>query len=304
MKWLDFFDMLYNLLTRKEKDVMRGIRREYEKVAEDLTKQLGVIFSRIEDGKLSYSDIVTARQIARLESRMTAASNRLGKYNRTKIAKLLEESYDLSYGMVSYAIDLATEKTLAGKSPKLPELISLVESTKIEKMRVDAALERSREKNVTAIRQVFAQGLAEGKTFQQIAKKMTRVLDMDYNRAIVITETEVHRIREKASNDKAQNAQRSGIVMSKQWNNVGDERVRHTKRANHVVMQGQKRELNGLFNLGNGVVAPYPGNSQTAFNDIRCRCFASYVVEGIQELDISDSEDRLMQDYEEWRKKR
>lgn len=304
MKWLDFFDMLYNLLTRKEKDAIRGIRREYEKVAKDLTAQLGAIFSRIEDGKLSYADIRTARRIARLESRMTAAGNRLGKYNRNVIAKLLDESYELSYGMVSYAVAMATEKTLKGKSPKLPELFELIEATKIEKMRVDAALERSREKQVTAIRQVFAQGLSEGQTFQQMAKKMTRVLDMDYNRAIVITETEVHRIREKASNDKAQNAARSGILMSKQWNNVGDERVRHTKRANHVVMQGQKRSLNELFNLGNGVVAPYPGNSQTAFNDIRCRCFASYVVEGIQELDIADNEEALMRDYEEWKKRK
>ncbi len=301
MKWVRYFDILYTWLTRKEKDALREMRREYEEVARRLATQLGMVFKNITDGKLSYQDIRAYRDMQRLQGRLTASANRLGKHNRKVIGKLLDESYDLSYGMMSYAVDTAVEKTLEGKSPRLPELLALNDENGIEKLRLNSSLEKSREKITRGIQAAIENGFAEGMTFSQIAKHIEHVFEMDYNRAVTIAETEVHRIREKASNASAQNAQNQGIIMKKQWNNVNDERVRKTRNSNHVVLQGQQRALNEPFDLGYGVTAPYPGSSGTPQNDIRCRCFASYTVEGIRTLNVADNEEALMKDYEAWR---
>lgn len=204
MTWVQFFDLLYEVLTRKEKDALRNIRREYEKVARDITSELGAIFSRLEDGKLSMQDIRTVRRLQRLEQRLTASALRLGKYNRTVISKLLDESYELSYGMLAYALDMAVERTLEGKSPSLPQLLALNDENGIEKLRLNQSLEKSRDKVTKGIQQAIQQGLTDGATFQQTASSVQRVFEMDYNRAATITETEVHRIREKGTNDKAQ----------------------------------------------------------------------------------------------------
>ncbi|WP_214780956.1 phage minor head protein [Exiguobacterium sp. S3] len=301
MTWVQFFDLLYEALTRKEKDALRNIRREYEKVARDTTSELGAIFSRLADGKLSMQDVRTVRRLQRLEQRLTASALRLGKYNRTVISKLLDESYELSYGMLAYALDMAVERTLEGKSPSLPQLLALNDENGIEKLRLNQSLEKSRDKVTKGIQQAIQQGLTDGATFQQTASSVQRVFEMDYNRAVTITETEVHRIREKGTNDKAQDALRQGIVMKKRWNNVGDERVRRSNKANHRTLQGQERGLKEPFDLGFGITAQYPGSSGTPQNDIRCRCFASYEVEGIRELSIADNQQALLRDYEAWK---
>lgn len=304
MKWVKYFDILYTWLTRKEKDALREIRREYEEVARRITTQLAMVYKNIDGGKLSYQDIRAFREMERLKGRLTASASRLGQHNRKVISKLLDESYDLSYGMMSYAVDMATERTLEGKSPRLPELLALNDENGIEKLRLKGSLEKSREKITKGIQQAIANGFEQGMTFQQMAKHIEHVFEMDYNRAVTIAETEVHRIREKASNDSAQNAQSQGIIMRKQWNNVNDERVRKTRNSNHVVLQGQQRALNEPFDLGYGITAPYPGQSGTPQNDIRCRCFAIYTVEGIQNLNVADNEEALMEDYETWRGKK
>lgn len=302
MKWLQFFDLLYTILTRKEQDAIREIRKEYEEVTRRLTEQLGLVYKNISDGKLSYQDIRSYRAMKRLEGRLTASANRLGKHNRTVIGKLLDESYDLSYSMMAYSVETAVGRTLQGKSPRLPELAALNDQNGIEKLKLDATLERSRTKITRGIQQAVEQSFLEGATFQETAKRIEHVFEMDYNRAVTIAETEVHRIREKANRDKAKNAQSQGIIMKKQWNNVNDERVRKTNKSNHVVLQGQTRNLDEPFDLGFGVVAQHPGASGTPQNDIRCRCFASYTVEGIEELSVADNEKALTKDYEAWRK--
>ncbi|WP_426578892.1 hypothetical protein P5490_000020 [Bacillus altitudinis] len=74
-------------------------------------------------------------------------------------------------------------------------------------------------------------------------------------------------MREKATHNKAEEFDQQGIVMEKVWNNVDDERVQQTRKANHEALQGQRRKVNEKFELGNGVTAVAPGQSGSAAND-------------------------------------
>lgn len=302
MNWIQFFDVLYKLLTRREQDTLRQIRREYETVVKDLVGELGNIYNRIgADGKLSYADIVAFREIKRFQQRATAQANRIGKFNRTVIDKLLDDSYNLSYGWMSFGVEKAIEKTLDNSMPGLPEMIVLNRKNMVEKLVLTASLERSRAKITVGIQDAIEKGLINGSDFKQMAADIQRVFEMDYNRALTIAETEVHRVREKGSNDSAQNASRQGVQMEKVWMSMRDERVRKSRKANHREVDGQRKTLNEPFELKGNVTAQYPGSSGTPYNDIRCRCIARYEVVGIKTIGAADGQQAVTREYNEWK---
>lgn len=305
MNWIQFFDFLYKLLTRREQDTLRQIRREYEAIVKDLIGDLGNIYNRIgADGKLSYADIVSFREIKRFQQQATAQANRLGKYNREVIQKLLDDSYSLSYGWMSFAVEKAVDITLLNTMPSLPEQILLNRNNLIDKLVLDASLERSRAKITVGIQDAIEKGLINGSDFKQMAADIQRVFEMDYNRALAIAETEVHRIREQASNDSAQNASRQGVEMEKVWSNVGDERVRKNSKSNHREVHGQRKKLNEPFELKNNVLAQMPGASGTPYNDIRCRCYARYEVVGIKTISVADGQHALTRQFNAWKQRK
>lgn len=301
MDWVKFFDILYSLLTRREKDSLRAIRREYEQTIKDLIGELGNIYNRIEgDGTLSFTDIKTFREIKRFQQRATAQANRLGKFNRETIDKLLDDSHGLSYSWMSFGVEKAVDITLKDATPSLPELVAFNRANMLEKIRLDRSLERSRAKITIGIQDAIENGLRQGHDFKLMAADIQKVFDMDYNRALVIAETEVHRVREIASRDSALNASRQGVEMEKVWSNVGDERVRKTSKANHRDVHGQRKALNDPFILKDGVTAQMPGSSGTPYNDIRCRCYARYEVVGIKTIGVAEGRDALVNDFKQW----
>lgn len=302
MNWIQFFDVIYKLLTRREQDALRAIRREYEAVVRDLLGEVGAIYNRIgPDGKLSFTDIVAFKQMKELQQRAVAQANRLGRFNRTTIEKLLEESYDLSYSWMGYGIERAIDRTLENSMPGLATMATLNRSNMVDKLVLTAALEKSRAKITIGIQDAIEKGLVNGADFKQMAGDIQRVFEMDYNRALTIAETEVHRIREKGSNDSAKNAARQGINMEKVWVNMGDERVRKTRKADHRILHGQRKQLEEPFQLKGGVTAPHPGASNTPYNDIRCRCLARYEVVGIQTIGVAEGQEALTRDFQAWK---
>lgn len=302
MNWIQFFDVIYKLLTRREQDALRAIRREYEAVVKDLLGEVGAIYNRIgPDGKLSFTDIVAFKQMKELQQRAVAQANRLGRFNRTTIEKLLEESYDLSYSWMSYGVERAIDRTLENSMPGLATMATLNRSNMVDKLVLTAALEKSRAKITIGIQDAIEKGLVNGADFKQMAGDIQRVFEMDYNRALTIAETEVHRIREKGSNDSAKNAARQGINMEKVWVNMGDERVRKTRKADHRILHGQRKQLEEPFQLKGGVTAPHPGASNTPYNDIRCRCLARYEVVGIKTIGVAEGQEALTRDFQAWK---
>ena len=83
----------------------------------------------------------------------------------------------------------------------------------------------------------------------------------------------------------------SEFVYAAIWHNMNDERVRPQRRyytksgwktsksrngANHQKMEGKIIQVGDKFQLEPNVYAECPGNSGTARNDCRCRCFLEY----------------------------
>ncbi|MNR59438.1 hypothetical protein D3C85_1806970 [compost metagenome] len=73
--------------------------------------------------------------------------------------------------------------------------------------------------------------------------------------------------------------ERSRVI--KDWNTVGDDKVRHT----HAPMQGQKQQLGSPFVSGAGALLMHPGDQTLGAPDaevIGCRCWVEYSIGGLR----------------------
>ena len=125
-------------------------------------------------------------------------------------------------------------------------------------------------------------GLVNGDRYSTMAKRVAERCDISYRRSQLIVRTETHRVREKGFLDsgieinqvleKGSTPQR----ITKRWKSMHDEKVRHTKRANHREVDGVTVGIDEEFTLLHGVKAMSPGSSGTAYNDCNCRCILVY----------------------------
>ena len=144
---------------------------------------------------------------------------------------------------------------------------------------LDKRLERNRAQIIYDIKKNIAIGLTQGDSYTTVAKRIAKSVNNDYTKAMLITRTETHRVREQGFEDSGRAAQNdlvgTGYVLSKTWQSMQDSSVRHTGDANHVKMDGVTVLADEDFELVGGVKAPCPGMSGTPQNDCNCRCYAS-----------------------------
>jgi hypothetical protein len=114
------------------------------------------------------------------------------------------------------------------------------------------------------VREQITEGLAEGKSFEQIANDMVGS-DFTKNKALVITRTETVR----ASNAGAiEGARKTGLAMRKVWISAKDNRTRR----DHLLADGQTVGFDDSFQVG-GFPMKQPGDPNgPAKETINCRC--------------------------------
>lgn len=123
----------------------------------------------------------------------------------------------------------------------------------------------------------ITRGIASGSSYGDIAKTITKSMVGDYSKmsggalgkAMQITRTESHRIKNEASYHAALKAKENGADIVKQWDSALDSRT----RPHHAQLDGQIRELDEPFEVA-GHKALYPGSFGVASEDIQCRCVA------------------------------
>jgi len=262
---------------------------------------MGEIYARLEkDGKLDYADVVRYNDLERMRGRINAHGVRLGTFHYQQMQKLLEESYSLSYSYMAYAIEQEASVLLGNASPNMAYLIMQVRDNPITGLHLPAAVERNRSLIVNDINSAIEEGVKNGETYGTMAKRIQKAFDVSYERALVIARTETHRVRERASYESALNGDKQGIKMDKVWRSMQDERVRHTKRADHVYMNMTRIPVEQLFQTKEGKVGPTPGNIYNSpENNIRCRCLTTYKIREVQK---PTEKEQQKVTFEQWQK--
>ena len=114
----------------------------------------------------------------------------------------------------------------------------------------------------------ISRGIAQSLSYQEIARNLKNITNVDYNKSLRIAKTEGHRIQNESAYNVQKRAIQRGAKVLKQWDSTLDKKT----RATHRELDGQIVGVDEYFVSPNGHKALYPGEFGVASEDVNCRC--------------------------------
>lgn len=140
--------------------------------------------------------------------------------------------------------------------------------------------------NTKQLNSSVLQGILQGESMQDIAKRILPVVGNNENAAIRNARTMTTGAECQGRVDRYKDLEEQGVVMRKVWIATGDDRTREW----HLDMDGQEREVDEEFEDGLGNLIEYPGDPsaspETVYN---CRCAIKSHIIGFRRADGSIS---------------
>lgn len=148
------------------------------------------------------------------------------------------------------------------------------------------------------IASAITQGVLQGESMDQVARRVRAVADMDYRAAMRTARTAMTSAQNAGRVDAYRRAEGMGIHVRKQWLATLDGRTRHSHRRLDGEVVGMDEEFsNGLKYPGD----PESGRGGEVYN---CRCTMVPVVDGVDHAEGVRHSNLGGVSYEEWRSER
>lgn len=288
----------------REKGAEAEIRKTYQKLMKELRHYLADEYTQYaEDDRLSYAILQKHGAYARFLEEVEQKINDLSPETKRIIRSTVDQTYEYTYnGMIDCVQKAVSNPAItAGLKACTPEVIRKAVENPVSKLTLNDRLEKHRKEIVYDIKKDISVGLMNGDRYSTMANRIKKSVDGDYKKAIRITRTETHRVREAAKWESAMETDRvlqtgeSGMRMVKTWRTKKDERVRpggkakgRARKYDHRKMEGVTLPVDEEFTLPSGAKTRYPGGSGVAGEDINCRCTLSYDL--MKAYDMQDSE--------------
>lgn len=275
-----YFSQLRRIEDHREKKAEKEIRKLYKNILKETRQYIAEEYYQLaEQGKLTFeilrSKSMDARFLQEVEEKLGDLSIDVSR----EIKKTVEEMYQLSYNGLRDAIEKGKD------SKELQEFFQGLDSNaartawaSVDNTIMDIALEKNHKENIWNIKREVATALTVGDRFETMADRIAQKLNGNYKKAILISRTEVGRVREAGHlasatelNDALKDGQ-SGLRMVKQWKSMRDGRVRDQ----HQSMHDKVVEMDEPFELPDGTETQAPKQSGVARHDCNCRCTCLY----------------------------
>lgn len=300
--------------TDKElKKLEKRITEEYEKAYKEVKKKADDYFKQFQkadaekkklvDAKLmSEKDYLAWRQSAMLTGkRWDDMADILAKdmVNADKIAaavigERLPDTYALNANYGTYEIEhgLGIDTSWTMYDHSTVENLMRDDPQIIPKPRVD--IPKDMRWNRQKITSAITQGVLQGDSIPDIAKRLRSVTNMDRSAALRNARTYTTAAENKGRIDSYRRARELGIDLQKEWMATPDGRTRDS----HVDLDGERVEIDGTFSNGCRYPADPMGDPAEVYN---CRCTLVAAVKGRQYHD--DRFTRLPEGmtYEDWK---
>lgn len=299
------FEALFRQLRRIEEhraeEAEAEIRRLYQEKLVELRHYMADAYATLaEGGRLDMAMVQRRMMDARLMEEAVRRVDGLGAEVSQALQSASEEMYSLGYTGMQNAVNQAAagrvglREAFSGLRGVTPEQIRAAVQNPMEGLTLSDRLERHRQDIVYDLKKAVGTGLMNGDRYETMAGRMAESLNGDYQKAVRIARTEVHRVREAGHLDAMTGMEKelngAGLHSTKTWRTMSDERVRPQRmrrtasgwkrsrggKANHMKMEGVCLPVGEAFDLGGEVKAQAPGQSGDAGNDIHCRCFLEY----------------------------
>ena len=204
----------------------------------------------------------TAAQLANVNKTALAYINRQLPEVYSINYNALEQSVDGVGGYSFSLVDADTVRNLATTDKSLLPYKQLDEKADIRW-------------NVKKMNAEVLQGILQGDPMDRIAKRLSKVTDMNETAAIRNARTMVTSAENKGRQDSYARAEADGIILAKEWVSTNDSRTRHSHAAlDGAVVDQDKKFDNGLM---------YPGDPSGRPEELwNCRCTVAAAVKGFR----------------------
>jgi SPP1 gp7 family putative phage head morphogenesis protein len=267
-------DQAFKALLSRERAYEREVQAALKAALDRMRTTMAVIYEKYAaDGVLTLAEMTRYNRLVTLERQLVAILNPALAANLRTIERLRPSQYDAAFFRYGWAVDNASGLRLAwgvlNPDVILENLASQFYKISIRRYGADARMR---------IRTALNDGLAQGKSFQDMARGLKKAMDTTYANAIRIIRTEGQTAANAGQEDAYLWAQRKGIDLRMKWDASLDGRT----RPDHGAADGQTRGDDGLFRVG-GETAPYPGwEGLTAGQRINCRCRIRAEIDGYE----------------------
>lgn len=273
--------------------------KEYRNALKRIRAELAELYATF---PMTGAQRVEQTRLRNLELLILQLINQIYKSNQTTLYTLLSQLYQESYYATGWAIEMELGGAQMAWGVIHPDVIRRAILAPIDKLTLNDRLERNRRKIIAEIKHQLTQGLLLGNSYEDIAKRMKKVLEQDARKARVIARTEGHRIRNAGKMDSAKRAAELGLEMVKVW----DATLDHRTRPAHRKLDGTKVGVNENFISPAGGIGPAPGLMKHPKDDINCRCIFRLEFPGFepQKRRIRGEGIQPYTTYERWAKAR
>ena len=151
------------------------------------------------------------------------------------------------------------------------------------------------------IQSAVLQGVLQGESPYDVAKRLRSVAQMDYNASVRYARTMTTSAQNAGRYQAYRRAKGLGVDLTIEWQATLDGRTRH----DHRLMHGQRREVDEPFRTPDGFTILYPadcsGNSYELQSEIwNCRCTLLAWVKGFEGDTVTESPKMGDMSFDEW----
>lgn len=259
-----------------ESDKMLGsyektLRRAYMSLLKDMNNTIANTYAKLDDSDLINS-LMKYHRKDNVEKVLTDLINEFSKAKYKGMYDQLREQLLFAY---QYYYTGLTE--VSGRKYKLlplkKEWLTATIENPLSGLTLKETLQRDRQNIIYSLKSNLIQGVNRGESFSAMAKRMQKVVNNDYQKAVRIARTETHRVKEAGTYESALKGEKAGIKQMKTWNSSNDGRT----RKEHRKLDGKTIPMDEYFRVGSAK-ALKPGDTGRAEHDINCRCWLSYEI--------------------------
>ena len=274
---------LFAIYSRADKEITKKYNDLLQKIAiEDRKKR-----ELVKAGKLSEDEykkwrkkkLLYEKQAKERANEIAAELSRVNEMAMAYVNGELPEIYGLNYNAIEKTI-----KEIGGYSFTLVDAdtvrnLALNDETLLPYKYIDG--KKDIRWNTKKVNAEVLQGILQGESIPDIAKRLSHVTEMNKTAAIRNARTSVTSAECKGRQDSYIRATNDGIILQKEWIETNDGRTRHTHQHKPIGVGGEIVEHNDRFSNGLLYPADPSGEPSEVYN---CRCTMIPIVKGFKKV--------------------
>lgn len=252
-------------LLNNELEAITEIKKSYEKAINDIDTVIARLLARKDTENLQ-SIIYQIKYQTALKKELGAFLTVLQTNNYKTIDEYLKKCYEESH--------IGTLFDLQGQG--VPLILPLDQEQMISAITLNSKLSEPLYNRLgydvdilkVQVTQEVSRGIAQSLSYQEIARNLKNLTDVNRDKTLRIAKTEGHRIQNESAFNVQKRAKEKGAKIRKEWDSTLDKKTRPT----HRELDGTIIDVDDYFVTSNGDEALYPGDFGVAKEDIHCRC--------------------------------